>query len=101
MIAVYPGLEPSGLPATLTPAQAAVAARLLHDRALCPIHYGTFNNPPVYVEHDDPLGTLAEAAAHESVDMWALQEGEWIYSNAMDNTTKHSFSDSEDARGQE
>ena len=56
-ITVYPGLEPSGLPATLTPKQPAW--RLAHAAKFCPIHYGTFNNPPVYMEQADMFEALA------------------------------------------
>jgi L-ascorbate metabolism protein UlaG (beta-lactamase superfamily) len=38
-------MEPTNLPAMLTPNQAAVAARLLKARIFCPIHCGQFNNP--------------------------------------------------------
>jgi L-ascorbate metabolism protein UlaG (beta-lactamase superfamily) len=76
VIAIFPGLEPSGLPATLTPKQACVAARLLNSAALCPIHYGTFNNPPAYAEHADVVGTLERSAGKERVRLRFAEPGE-------------------------
>lgn len=78
VIAAYPGLEPSGLPATLTPKQACVAARILHASKLCPIHYGTFNNPPLYVEQPNLLEALAQAAREEKVDVRLLNPGDTL-----------------------
>jgi L-ascorbate metabolism protein UlaG (beta-lactamase superfamily) len=76
VIATYPGLEPSGLPATLTPKQACVAGRILQASKLCPIHYGTFNNPPVYIEQPNLLAALAQAAREEKVDVRMLNPGD-------------------------
>lgn len=70
-----PDVEPSGLPGTLTPRQAAVAARLLHARELCPIHFGTFNNPPFYTEVCEPIAALREAARQEGVKLRLLEPG--------------------------
>ncbi|HLZ06690.1 MAG TPA: MBL fold metallo-hydrolase [Bradyrhizobium sp.] len=78
VIAIYPGLEPSGLPATLTPKQACVAARILHAAALCPIHYGTFNNPPAYAEQDDVIGAVTMSAAEEGVKLKLVTPGEML-----------------------
>ncbi len=50
VVAQFLGIEPSHLPATLTPEQAPVAARLLKGKVLCSIHYGQFNNPPVHCD---------------------------------------------------
>jgi L-ascorbate metabolism protein UlaG (beta-lactamase superfamily) len=35
---------------TLTPEQAAAAAKLLGAAVTCPIHYNLFNHPPVYMD---------------------------------------------------
>jgi hypothetical protein len=69
VIAISPGLEPSGLPATLTPKQACVSSRLLRAAKLCPIHYRTFNNPPAYAEQPDLLDALEQATREEQVDV--------------------------------
>jgi L-ascorbate metabolism protein UlaG (beta-lactamase superfamily) len=76
VIARYPGLEPSGLPATLTPKHACVAARILRAAKLCPIHYGVFNNPPVYAEHPNLLDALARSSDEEHVDVRLCAAGE-------------------------
>ena len=81
VIAVLPGLEPSGLPATLTPKQACVAARLLHAKRLCPIHYGTFNNPPAYAEQPDVVGALELASREERVAVRRAGPGEILDAN--------------------
>jgi L-ascorbate metabolism protein UlaG (beta-lactamase superfamily) len=72
VIVRYPGLAPSGLPATLTPHQAVVAARLLQAKELCPIHYGQFNNPPWYVEQPNIAAELQTLASQEGVrvELW-------------------------------
>ncbi len=78
VIAIYPGLEPSGLPATLTPKQACIATRLLQAGTLCPIHYGTFNNPPVYAEQPNLLDSLARASHEEHVNVRLAAAGETL-----------------------
>jgi L-ascorbate metabolism protein UlaG (beta-lactamase superfamily) len=61
--------------------QAAIAARLLHAKQLCPMHYDTFNNPPYYIEQPNPILALKEAAGKESVKVCILQPGESIELN--------------------
>ncbi len=78
VIVVHPDFDPSGLPATLTPMQAAIAARLLRASLLCPMHYGTFNNPPSYAEFPDPVSALRTAAVEEGVSVRVLQPEEFI-----------------------
>ncbi|MBA3831691.1 MAG: MBL fold metallo-hydrolase [Chthoniobacterales bacterium] len=78
VIVQMPGLEPSGLPATLTPEQAAIAARLLQARALCPIHYDTFHNPPLYVEHPDAVNAAQTAAEKQGVRLEWARPGESV-----------------------
>jgi L-ascorbate metabolism protein UlaG (beta-lactamase superfamily) len=74
--ASYPGLEPRGLPATLTPKQACVAARILEASKVCPIHHRTFNNPPIYIEQPNLLQALAQAAREQKVDVRLLNPGD-------------------------
>ena len=74
----FPGYTPSGIPATLTPSEAAVATRLLNAKQLVPIHYGTFNNPPVYVEQSNIAEQLAAAAEREKVQVNWVRENDLI-----------------------
>src|SRR5207302_6833608 len=76
VIARLSGMEPSNLPATLTPDQAAVAARVLKARIFCPIHYGQFNNPNTYRQHPDIAAALCRAAEREGVRLVAAADGE-------------------------
>lgn len=78
VIAHLSGMEPSNLPATLTPHQAAVAARLLKARRFCPIHFGQFRNNATYREHPRIDHALREAAAQESVHLRITADGEEI-----------------------
>lgn len=73
-------LEPptSGLPAVLTPEQAAAAAELLGARQAAPIHYGTFHQPPLYVSLPDPEPAFVAAAARRGVATNVLRPGEDI-----------------------
>lgn len=76
VVAAHPGgLASSGLPATLTPHQAVVATRLLQAKELCPIHYGLFNNPPVYVEQPNVAAALQAAALEEDVRVELYPDG--------------------------
>ena len=52
-ITQFPNMKPSGVPADLMPDQAASAAAILEARVACPMHYGAFHNPPIYVELPD------------------------------------------------
>jgi L-ascorbate metabolism protein UlaG (beta-lactamase superfamily) len=79
VVAVYPGLEPSGVPATLTPEQAVIATRLLRARALCPMHYEMFNNPPIYVEQSNLSTRLKLAADQENVSLDIVAPGEQVF----------------------
>lgn len=76
VVARLSGMEPSNLPATLTPDQAAVAARLLRARIFCPIHYGQFNKPDTYREHPNVEIALRKAAEREGVRLAAATDGE-------------------------
>ncbi len=75
VVAQFPGIEPSHLPATLTPEQAPVAARLLKGKVLCPIHYGQFNNPPVYQEQTSIETRLQSSAESEGVHLELIRDG--------------------------
>jgi L-ascorbate metabolism protein UlaG (beta-lactamase superfamily) len=79
VVAIYRGLDPSGLPATLTPKQACVATCLLRAAKLCPIHFGSFNNPPVYVEQPDLLNELSRASGEERIEVQLVAAGEVLF----------------------
>jgi L-ascorbate metabolism protein UlaG (beta-lactamase superfamily) len=76
VVAEFPGIEPSHLPATLTPEQAVIAARLLKAAFLCPMHYRQFNNPPVYAEQGDIETRLRRSASAEGVEVRFVRDGE-------------------------
>jgi L-ascorbate metabolism protein UlaG (beta-lactamase superfamily) len=58
----FPGMRPSGIPADLMPDQAAAAAAILGANIACPMHYGAFDNPPIYVEVANPVQTFLAAS---------------------------------------
>lgn len=60
--------------AVMDPAQAVDAALLLRAERLVPIHYGS-NDPPYYVEVNDPLGTLRSVADAKGVEVEHLAPG--------------------------
>lgn len=67
----------SGLPGVLTPDQAVAAAEILGARRLIPIHYGV-SGISEYVEVDDPIGRLHEAARAKPVRIEPLVPGAWL-----------------------
>lgn len=67
----------SGLPGVLTPEQAVAAATILGARRLIPIHYGVTGMDD-YVEVDDPIGRLREAARDKSVVIQPMAPGTWL-----------------------
>jgi L-ascorbate metabolism protein UlaG (beta-lactamase superfamily) len=69
---------PSGLPAVLSPGQAAAAAQVLRARRAAPIHYGTFHKPPLYIGLPDPESSFAVAAERRGVSTWLAQPGQQI-----------------------
>lgn len=62
-------------PAVMSPAQAVDAAISLRAKLLIPIHYG-LNNPPNYVEVDQPLASLEETAQRRDVKIRNLLPGQ-------------------------
>ena len=65
----------SEIPAVMTPAQAVDAALLLRARKLIPIHYG-LNDPPHYVEVDEPIDALRKIARRRNLSIQHLLPGE-------------------------
>lgn len=71
------GMEPSNLPATLTPVQATVAARLLKARIFCPIHYGQFDNSETYRQYPDLSRELHEAVTRSAWTFRKWKMAKW------------------------
>ena len=78
VVARLAGMEPSNLPATLTPEQAAIAARLLKARIFCPMHFGQFDNPDTYRQYPDLDRALRAAATRENVKLCLVKDGETV-----------------------
>lgn len=72
----FPGMEPSGLPGALTPEQAAAAGRILSAKAVVPIHYGTFNNPPIYAEVPNAEEEFLAAAQERRIPVRVVRTGD-------------------------
>lgn len=71
------GEPPQETPFTMGPAQAVDAALLLQAKKIVPIHFG-LNDPPHYVEVENPLATLMAVAQRRSVSAVHLAPGEAI-----------------------
>jgi L-ascorbate metabolism protein UlaG (beta-lactamase superfamily) len=71
------GEPPQETPFTMTPEQAVDAALILQAKKIVPIHYG-LNDPPHYVEVDDPLAKLMAVAQRRGVSAQHLAPGESI-----------------------
>ena len=67
----------SGQPGVLTPKQAVAAAVILGARVLVPIHYG-ISGMDKYVEVDDPLGRVRQAARERHVPLQIMEPGTWL-----------------------
>jgi L-ascorbate metabolism protein UlaG (beta-lactamase superfamily) len=73
----YPGLEPSGLPADMTPEQAAAAGKLLGARIVCPIHYATFSAPQ-YSEASNAEQVFLAAARERGLTVQIVSPGQFV-----------------------
>jgi L-ascorbate metabolism protein UlaG (beta-lactamase superfamily) len=71
---------PTGLPAVLTPEQAAAAGQVLGAREVAPIHYGTFHKPPTYIAYPNAEAAFAVACARRGVAVRLLQAGDEVLS---------------------
>ena len=74
------GAVPQVVPAsdmfgTMTPIQAVTATRILGSKILVPMHYGQFDNPPLYNQFPDLEAVLEHAAADQKVGIKRLQDG--------------------------
>jgi L-ascorbate metabolism protein UlaG (beta-lactamase superfamily) len=78
-IADFDYLQPqSGIPAVLTPEQAAAAAHVLGARLAAPIHYGTFHKPPRYISLPDAESAFVAASARRGVTSRLLHPGDEV-----------------------
>lgn len=75
-LTAFPTITPSGVPAALTPEQAATAACLLNAAVAIPIHYDAFHNPPVYVQQPEALRRFEREAGRRGVPTRVLAPGE-------------------------
>jgi len=67
----------SGQPGVLTPEQAVAAAIILGARCLVPIHYGV-SGLAEYVEVEDPIARLRNAARDKPLRVQPLGAGAWV-----------------------
>ena len=78
-VADFDYLRPaSGMPAVLTPEQAAAAADVLRARRAAPIHYGTFHNPPLYIALPNAESSFAVAAERRGLEVHLPRPGDSI-----------------------
>jgi L-ascorbate metabolism protein UlaG (beta-lactamase superfamily) len=69
---------PSGVPAVMTPEQAAAAAFVLGARRAVPIHYGTFQGESAYVGWPDAGAAFVAEARRRGVDATEIPPGSEI-----------------------
>jgi L-ascorbate metabolism protein UlaG (beta-lactamase superfamily) len=66
---------PTGLPAAMTPEQAAAAAKALGARQAVPMHYDTFHKPPLYDAVEGAGEAFAGAARDAGVSARVVEPG--------------------------
>ncbi|WP_439879663.1 MBL fold metallo-hydrolase [Pontibacter sp. MBLB2868] len=71
----YPFVGFAPLPASLTPEQAVVAAKIMHTDLLVPMHYGTFHCPPIYTEFEAVEEVFVSAALKYDMKYKLIPEG--------------------------
>ncbi|MCH6269100.1 MBL fold metallo-hydrolase [Neobacillus citreus] len=69
----------SSLPACLTPEEAVEAVKILNAEYLVPIHYGTFNNPPFYIEAKNVEERLMQRGNELAVNIKILRPNEPLF----------------------
>jgi L-ascorbate metabolism protein UlaG (beta-lactamase superfamily) len=75
----FPHRQPaSGLPAAMSPREAAAAARALGAGEAVPIHYDTFHRPPVYDAVEGAAEAFVEAAEAAGVSARIVEPGEVV-----------------------
>ncbi|SMO60206.1 MBL fold metallo-hydrolase [Melghirimyces algeriensis] len=66
----------SAIEAAMSPEQAVEAAYLLDVNTMIPIHFGTFHNPPYYIETDNLIDRLLSRSRQYSLDVRMMKTGE-------------------------
>ncbi len=69
---------PSPFHAAMLPEEAAVAAHVLGARIAVPIHYGTLNKPPIYVETPRAVERFERRARELGITPLVVPHGEWF-----------------------
>ncbi len=62
----------------MSPEEAAVAANILAAKTLVPIHYGSLNKPPLYVETERPTERLRDKSQEFGILAESREPGEWF-----------------------
>lgn len=75
----WPHLQPpSSVEATMTPEEAAVAAHIIHSKSVVPIHYGSLNKVPIYVETPHSTERLRNKSKEFSIRAMLHEPAEWF-----------------------
>lgn len=69
---------PSQVEAVMTPEQAAVAAHIIQAKLIVPIHYGSLNKPPFYIETPNPAERLQVRSKELGIRAMLREPGEWF-----------------------
>lgn len=70
--------EATDIPICMNPEQAVSAAKIIKAKLFIPIHYGSFHNPPIYIETENVVERLERAAKKQQVTLTLLQQEEEI-----------------------
>jgi len=73
------GLTDSNQPICMSPEQAVDAAKLLKTSIVVPIHYGSFQNDPIYVESENLIERLVQSSKNENFTLSILEHMEAIH----------------------
>lgn len=74
----FRGMKASGIPAALTPEQAASAAAILGAKIACPIHYRTFHHPPTYAECSNAENVFLDTATRLNLQTCVIDPGKQV-----------------------
>ncbi len=78
-VCIWPHLQPSSpIEATMTPEEAAVAAHVMRAKTVVPIHYGSLNKVPIYVETQHPVERLSGKSKEYGITADIRQPGQWF-----------------------
>lgn len=75
----WPHLQPpSFIEAVMSPEEAANAGSILQAKCIVPIHYGSLNKKPFYVETENPEERLFEKSSDLGISVKICEPGEWF-----------------------